>query len=148
MKRELWIVLLLVLLVGSGCTPVDVKRVEELETKVKELEKRMVAVEDNQTITEQFQQESNIQKVDSVVSLDTDISLTSEDIQTALKNSGFYDGPIDGKIGPKTRKAIEDFQSANSLKVDGTAGAMTKSLLQKHLTKGEKSELLGEGNLN
>ena len=37
------------------------------------------------------------------------------DIQTALKNSNFYTGEIDGKIGPKTKKAIEEFQKANNL---------------------------------
>ena len=46
-------------------------------------------------------------------------------IQQALKNSGFYQGPIDGKIGPKTRDAIREFQRANGLKVDGVAGPNT-----------------------
>ena len=30
-------------------------------------------------------------------------------IQTALKSAGFYAGPVDGKIGPKTKKSIEAF---------------------------------------
>lgn len=148
MKKELWITLPLVLLFGSGCTPVDIKRIDDLETKVKELEKRMAVVEDSQTIEQPLPQESSVQKIDSFSLPDTDISLTSEEIQTALKNSGFYDGPVDGKIGPKTRKAIEDFQSANSLKIDGTVGVQTKNLLKKYLTKDQKSGLAGEENLN
>jgi hypothetical protein len=58
---------------------------------------------------------------------------TDIEIQTALKNAGFYAGSIDGKIGPKSKKAIEDFQSANGLKVDGKVGPQTWSVLAKYL---------------
>jgi len=50
---------------------------------------------------------------------------TGIEIQTALKNAGFYSGNIDGKIGPKSKKAIDDFQKANGLKVDGKVGPKT-----------------------
>jgi peptidoglycan hydrolase-like protein with peptidoglycan-binding domain len=46
-------------------------------------------------------------------------------IQTALKNAGLYNGSIDGKIGPGTRKAIETFQKDHNLKVDGKVGPKT-----------------------
>ncbi len=59
---------------------------------------------------------------------------TNIEIQTALKNAGFYTGNIDGKIGPKSKKAIEDFQTANGLKVDGKVGPKTWESLSKHLT--------------
>ena len=55
------------------------------------------------------------------------------DIQTALKNAGFYSGVVDGKIGPKTKKAIEAFQKANNLKADGKIGPKTWDLLKTHL---------------
>ncbi len=58
---------------------------------------------------------------------------TAQEIQTALKNAGYDIGLVDGKIGPKTKKAIEDFQSANGLKADGKVGPKTWSLLSKHL---------------
>ena len=58
---------------------------------------------------------------------------TDIEIQTALKNAGFYSGSIDGKIGPKSKKAIEDFQSANGLKVDGKVGAKTWEALGRYL---------------
>ncbi len=58
---------------------------------------------------------------------------TDIEIQTALKNAGFYAGNIDGKIGPKSKKAIEDFQSANGLKVDGKVGAKTWEALGRYL---------------
>lgn len=55
------------------------------------------------------------------------------DIQTALKNAGYYTGLVDGKAGPLTKKAIEDFQMANNLKVDGKVGPKTWALLSAHL---------------
>ena len=59
----------------------------------------------------------------------------SKDIQTALKNAGFYAGAIDGKMGPKSKKAIEAFQKAKGLKVDGKVGPMTWAELEKYLKK-------------
>lgn len=58
---------------------------------------------------------------------------TVQEIQTALKNAGLYDGSIDGKKGPKTTKAIEDFQKANGLKADGKVGPKTWEILKIHL---------------
>jgi len=58
---------------------------------------------------------------------------TVQEIQIALKNAGYYTGAIDGKIGPKTKKAIEEFQKANNLKVDGIVGPKTWALLSKYL---------------
>lgn len=58
---------------------------------------------------------------------------TAHQIQTALKNVGLYTGAIDGKIGPKTLKAIEEFQRANGLEVDGKVGPKTWAVLSKYL---------------
>lgn len=58
---------------------------------------------------------------------------TAVEIQTALKNAGFYIGEIDGKLGPMSEKAIKDFQSANGLEPDGKVGTRTWSVLGKHL---------------
>lgn len=58
---------------------------------------------------------------------------TVKEIQTALKNAGYYTGWIDGKLGPKTKKAIEEFQKANDLKADGKVGRKTWCILSKHL---------------
>jgi peptidoglycan hydrolase-like protein with peptidoglycan-binding domain len=55
------------------------------------------------------------------------------EIQTALKNTGFYTGNIDGKSGPKTKQAIEAFQKANNLQVDGKVGPKTWAALSAHL---------------
>jgi len=57
------------------------------------------------------------------------------EIQTALKNAGLYLGAIDGKIGPMTKAAIEAFQKANGLVVDGKVGSKTWQLLSKYLNQ-------------
>lgn len=61
--------------------------------------------------------------------------MTSKNIQIALKNSGFYSGLVDGKIGKETKKAIRAFQEENGLKVDGIVGKETWVKLSKYLTK-------------
>lgn len=55
------------------------------------------------------------------------------EIQTALKNAGYYTGSVDGKIGPKSKKAIAEFQKANGLKDDGKVGPKTWEVLSKYL---------------
>lgn len=59
----------------------------------------------------------------------------NKDIQTALKNAGFYTGAIDGKIGPRSKKAIEEFQKAKGLKADGKVGQKTWAELEKYLLR-------------
>jgi len=58
---------------------------------------------------------------------------TINEIQAALKSAGYYSGNVDGKAGPKTKKAIEEFQKANSLTADGKVGPRTWALLSKSL---------------
>ena len=58
---------------------------------------------------------------------------TNKNIQQALKNAGLYNGPIDGNIGPKSKKAIREFQTQNGLTADGKVGARTWKKLSSHL---------------
>ncbi len=46
-------------------------------------------------------------------------------IQTKLKNWGYYNGSIDGIYGSQTLAAVKKFQSKNGLTVDGIAGQKT-----------------------
>ncbi len=56
-------------------------------------------------------------------------TLPSRDIQKALKNAGYYNGPIDGKVGSATRAAIKQFQEDQGLSADGVCGRRTWSKL-------------------
>ncbi|MCM8794528.1 MAG: peptidoglycan-binding protein [Candidatus Omnitrophica bacterium] len=60
------------------------------------------------------------------------------DIQTALRRAGYYDGPIDGKVGRKTTKAIKEFQRAHGLKADGKVGPKTWAALSQYLSPSGK----------
>ncbi|MDX2146460.1 MAG: peptidoglycan-binding protein [Planctomycetota bacterium] len=51
-------------------------------------------------------------------------------IQARLRSLGFYEGDIDGKIGPQTRAAIRLFQEEQKLDVDGIAGPQTQAKLK------------------
>jgi peptidoglycan hydrolase-like protein with peptidoglycan-binding domain len=57
-----------------------------------------------------------------------------KEIQTALKAANCYTGNVDGKIGPKTKRAIIEFQKSKGLKADGKVGPKTWAELEKYLT--------------
>lgn len=57
----------------------------------------------------------------------------NKEIQAALKKSGYYFGAVDGKIGPKTLKAVKAFQKQKGLRVDGSVGPKTWLVLKRAL---------------
>ena len=50
---------------------------------------------------------------------------STRDIQRALKTAGFDPGPVDGKLGSRTRQAVREFQGVKGLQVDGIVGRRT-----------------------
>ena len=54
---------------------------------------------------------------------------TVREIQTRLKNWGYYDGAVDGIYGSQTEKAVRYFQRKNGLSVDGQVGNQTLAAL-------------------
>ncbi len=50
---------------------------------------------------------------------------TVRQIQTKLKNWGYYSGAVDGVYGSATEAAVKAFQRKNGLTVDGKAGPQT-----------------------
>lgn len=55
-----------------------------------------------------------------------------KDVQAALHQAGYDPGPVDGFVGPRTRRAIGAYQSSNGLSPDGQPSA---ELLQHLLTR-------------
>jgi hypothetical protein len=51
------------------------------------------------------------------------------DVQSQLQRDGYYDGPIDGALGPMTREAIAAFQSDNGLAVTSVIDQPTLATL-------------------
>ena len=78
---------------------------------------------------------SQIAEKPAVVAQEKEKSSRNKDIQAALKNAGFYTGSIDGKIGPKTKNAIEQFQKSKGLKADGKVGPKTWAEMEKYLSQ-------------
>lgn len=76
----------------------------------------------------------------TVTPLPQDSLQRARTIQLALKEAGYYGGNIDGKAGPLTQKAVEDFQTAKGLKADGKVGPMTWAELGKYLPQETSSQ--------
>jgi hypothetical protein len=51
------------------------------------------------------------------------------DVQQQLQRDGYYDGPVDGSLGPMTREAIAAFQADNGLSVTSVIDQPTLSAL-------------------
>ncbi|MCK9574128.1 MAG: peptidoglycan-binding protein [Candidatus Omnitrophica bacterium] len=109
--------------------------VEELQTKVSDLERQLQEKDDEvRDLEERLSKVKMFDSEEIVNAQEVDISkVTPKRIQITLKNAGFYSGTIDGKIGKKTREAIKEFQKANGLKADGIVGKQTWYRLQKYL---------------
>ena len=63
---------------------------------------------------------------DDTISVATTTSQNKE-IQRRLKNWGYYNGAIDGILGPQSIKAIKAFQKKYGLVQDGIVGPKTAS---------------------
>ena len=64
-------------------------------------------------------------RASSTSSTKRSVKPSTREIQQALKNAGFYQGAMDGKMGPMTRDAIKEFQRINGLPDDGVVGRRT-----------------------
>ena len=74
-------------------------------------------------------------------------------IQTKLKNWGYYSGSVDGIYGSATLSAVKYFQRKNGLTADGIAGTKTlqalgiyNSLTEEDITKGKN--IIGTGTID
>lgn len=67
----------------------------------------------------------SIQTLSKVGSTGTEV----KQIQTRLKNWGYYSGAVDGVYGTQTKNAVLYFQRKNGLTADGVAGPATLSAI-------------------
>ena len=165
MKRFGFLGLALIICMGlgvSGCSSAQKKLSEEVKgvkAKVDTLETRVEGVEAKQSETERLAMEQ-AQKVEELKSETARPSVTKtnvgfkekrsskdkekiREVQTCLKNAGFYHGEIDGVKGRKTRAAIKKFQKANSLSADGVIGKKTWEALSKDAAAGSSASARG-----
>ena len=67
------------------------------------------------------------------------------EIQTRLKNWGYYNGTVDGVYGSQTEKAVRWFQEKNGLNADGQVGDQTLAALGMSVSGGNSGSS-GSGN--
>lgn len=72
---------------------------------------------------------------------------TVTEIQTRLKNWGYYSGEVDGVFGSATEKAVKYFQQKNGLSADGVVGAQTLAALGINGGGGDSSGSTQSGDL-
>ena len=75
----------------------------------------------------------------------TDETARVHHVQLALKAAGFDPGSSDGKLGPRTKAAVRDFQQANGLNPDGKVGSRTWSKLEPYLKTAQAATLVTQG---
>ena len=142
MRYARLIAVLLTPLLLTGCATAPSRRaselkIKELQGRVKQLELETGSKDENIARLEHKLMECEDRSVSvSSQSLqpvyefnDFSSKMTVRQIQGALKKAGFYNGAIDGKMGPKTKEAIKEFQKEYGLKADGVVGTKTRSRL-------------------
>lgn len=128
------------ILLMTGCATSSRTRVAEadaLKARVDSLESQVAAL--NQRLEEAAQQPAPAEATNFTSrsalapAKPAKTRLTVRQAQKALTAAGYYKGPVDGKEGPQTKKAVKDFQQAQGLKADGVIGARTSEALSKYL---------------
>lgn len=67
------------------------------------------------------------------------------DLQTALKDQGFYSGPVNGSMNLDTMTAIRNYQSHNHLEVTGKLDSQTQNSLGLHTDTASSSDRTNQG---
>ncbi len=106
------------------------RQVASLEGQVGSLSQRVDEVSQQQA-TLQAKLQNRQGGISDSTRTKTAATLSNRDIQVALKSAGFYDGTIDGKLGPKTKLAVKAFQQSRGLTPDGKVGSRTAMALAK-----------------
>lgn len=123
----------------SGCATVNKKndlQNQELRNKIMVLEAQLSEKDSEINSLKESAAKSEMETTSVVEEKSaTKQVYDAKQVQTALKNAGYFEGKIDGKIGSKTRSAIKAFQKANSLKADGKIGKNTWAVLKGYLDK-------------
>jgi len=120
-------------LAGCATAPKQNSEVNGLKNQISTLEDQLRARDEE--ITTLKDELNRAPQAQSVAAAETCVKHSPKSIQTALTNAGFYNGPIDGRIGKQTRDGIKEFQKANNLKSDGRVGSKTWAVLKAYLEK-------------
>ena len=142
-KLSLFLVLAGIVSMGYGCAPKKAtnKKISALEAQVN------VLTEETARLDQQLQEvrggaaaqggqetaASSGRSSGKTYRTPSGFELPSNNIQAALKNAGYYQGNVDGKIGKATKDALKSFQKDNGLEADGVCGRRTWDKLKPYL---------------
>jgi len=59
---------------------------------------------------------------------------TVREVQAELQRRGYDVGPVDGRLGPRTKTAIREYEQRNGLPADGSPSASLRGHMQSHPT--------------
>ncbi len=128
-----------VCLLITGCATTQAQRPPEADAQNEVIELQKALQEKEQQIQDlQSQIESqtqalagagNIQSRDKTAVIRV-AGVRVQDVQAALVKVGLDPGPVDGRMGKKTKAAIKEFQRSKGLNPDGIVGERTWSLLK------------------
>ena len=59
---------------------------------------------------------------------------TVREVQAELQRRGYDVGPVDGRLGPRTKTAIREYEQRNGLPADGSPSRSLRDHMQSHPT--------------
>lgn len=139
-------IVLVAVILMSGCASANHRhQVQRLQSQFGLLDERVTQLEQGVSLSAGERLSSGYALPSESTSTGQDVSLgtlekrswtkpPTKEVQQALTHAGFYHGAIDGKKGPMTRTAIQEFQRLHGLKEDGIVGKQTWAKLQPYLT--------------
>ncbi|MFH0839234.1 MAG: peptidoglycan-binding protein [Candidatus Omnitrophota bacterium] len=133
----------LIPLIFTGCATTNTQQIQEnqqLKARIVQLESEIQKREEQKSqletqLDDERQTKGSFEGRVQVKAKDFESPEGARKVQRALKNAGYDAGPIDGKMGKKTKDAIKDFQRDNNLTVDGLVGQQTWLKLSKYLVE-------------
>jgi murein L,D-transpeptidase YcbB/YkuD len=137
--KPLWVVMAAVL--AAGCATTKARRAElapDPNAQIAGLQSEL-AEKDRQIQELQYQLDSyraappassNFSKGSGSSSAIRVSGVSVEEVQRALAAAGFDPGPVDGRMGKRTKAAVKEFQRRNNLTADGIVGERTWSYLK------------------
>jgi len=111
--------------------------ISELKTSVSELSnsvKHVVSLKQHSgTATKTIKKVVSNKQTQSKYQNILRVPVAPREVQSALKEAGYYQGTIDGRLGPQSERAIKEFQSDHDLASDGIVGKKTWTELKTYL---------------
>ncbi len=141
-KLSLFFVLAGILFVGTGCaSKKKTSKINALEAQVgvmgDEIARLDQSIQEMRSSTQTSEggraQAGSSRTTGGVYRTPSGFELPSLNIQKALKGAGYYQGTVDGKIGPATKDAVKAFQKDHGLEADGVVGRRTWDKLKVYL---------------